>query len=62
MGTPALGYEYSRSSTADANARAFWAQNEQQRKQDEQHRATLIRRHGIVKANEILAIKRRWQV
>ncbi len=60
MGTPGLGYEIGR--TPEADARAFWAKNEQQLKQDAAARATLIRRHGIVKANEILAIKRRWQV
>jgi len=62
MGTPARGVEYGRSSVADADARAFWAKNEQECKQDAAARATLIRRHGIIKANEIIAIKRRWQV
>ncbi len=49
-------------SSSAADARAFWEQNERDRRSEQAAKAALVRRVGATKANEILAIHERWVI
>jgi hypothetical protein len=49
-------------SSSAADARAFWAQNERELRQDRAANERLRAKLGATKANEIIAIYERWVI
>jgi len=43
-----------------ADAREFWTRNERELRSEQAAKAALVRRFGVVKAAEIIAIHKRW--
>ena len=52
-----MGRTAGRASNADAE---FWARNERELRQEQAAKAALVRRFGVAKAAEIIAIHERW--